>query len=590
VRLILAALAVAFTLPFAACTKKNSGNPNTLNLYTVAKIKGYDPALAEDNYSNVEIERVYETLYTYHPFKRPYTVEPLLAEGMPTVSKDNLTYTIKLRKGIRFIDDAAFPNGKGREINAKDFVYSLKRLADPRVQSTGFWILESRIRGLDEWHAKYTKDTASKPNYDEEIEGLKALDDSTVQIILKQPYPQLLNVLVMPYTAVVAKEAVEKYGPEFINHAVGTGPFILSDYNPGDHMTYVKNPAYWGKFPADGGEDAGKQLPLVDGVNVRVIVEQQPAWLHFKKGELDFMAIPKDNFATAVSVVDKDKPVTVENLKLGDELAQKHIELYGAVAMDLTYTAFNTESKEIPQLKNKKVRQAISLALDEREAISLFYNGAATLSQTPIPPGLNGYDPEFKNPYRTGDIEQAKKLLAEAGFPEGKGIPEIPYDIGPSTTDKQIYEYAQKQFDKIGIKTKPLVNVWPALLKRIQNREAQIWGLAWGADYPDAENFLQLFYGPNATPGGMNNSYYKNKDFDALFSKARILPDSPARTEMYKKLGRMVAEDCPVILGVHRMAIAVRQPWIKNGMYDEFPYPRAKYIRIDLETKKKAQE
>jgi ABC-type oligopeptide transport system substrate-binding subunit len=128
------------------------------------------------------------------------------------------------------------------------------------------------------------------------------------------------------------------------------------------------------------------------------------------------------------------------------------------------------------------------------------------------------------------------------------------------------------------------------MLKRIQNRQAQMWGIGWGADYPDAENFLQLFYGPNATPGGMNASYYKNKDFDSFFAKARILPDSPVRTEMYKKLGRMVAEECPVILGLHRIVIALRQPWIKNGLYDEFVYPRAKYLRVDMEAKKKALE
>jgi ABC-type transport system substrate-binding protein len=557
----------------------------------VAKIKGFDPAISEDAYSNAEVLRVYEPLFQYHPFKRPYVLDPLLAEAMPTVSKDGLTYTIKIRKGVSFIDDPAFPNGKGRELKAQDVVYSLKRLADPRVQATGFWILEGRVKGLDEWHAKYVKDASANANYDEEIPGLKALDDYTVQIQLKQPYPQLLNALAMPYTAVVPKEAVEKYGAEFLNHAVGTGPFILTDYNPGDHMTYRKNPGYWGKFPADGpAEDAGKALPLVDGVNVSVIVESQPAWLHFQKGDLDLMSIPKDNFATAVSVLDKSKPSTVENLKLSDEMAKKGIQLYGAVAMDFTYTAFNNESTDIPQFKDKRVRQAISLAVDTTDEIQLFYNGAATPSQTPIPPGVNGYDPGYKNPYRTGDVAKAKKLLAEAGYPDGKGFPVIPFDTLADSFSRQMAEYLQKQLDKIGLKISVQSNVWPAMLKRVQNRQAQLWGIAWGADYPDAENFLQLFYGPNANPGGMNASYYKNKEYDALFAKARILPDSPQRTEMYKKLARMVAEDCPVIMGVHRIAVALRQGWIKNSMYDEFPFARAKYIRIDLDAKKKLQD
>ncbi|HEY8278872.1 MAG TPA: ABC transporter substrate-binding protein, partial [Bdellovibrionota bacterium] len=514
--LALTLVSLSFT---AACTKKRESNPNTLSLVTIAKIKGMDPAGSEDLYSNTEIIRVYEPLFQYHPYKRPYVLEPLIAESMPTISKDGLTYTIKIRKGVSFTDDAAFPGGKGREVTAKDVVYSLKRLADPRVQSTGFWILEGRLKGLDEWHNKYVKEKDTPTNYDEEIEGLKALDDSTVQLKLKLPYPQLQYALAMPYAAVVAKEVVEKYGKEFMNHPVGTGAFILTDYNPADHLTYVKNPKYWGKFPSDGPntEDAGKQLPLVDGVNVRVIVEDQPRWLHFIKGEFDSVAIPKDNFKSAVSVVDKNAPSSVENLKLSDELKAKGIELFGAVMMDFTYTAFNLESSDLPQFKNKKVRQAISLAVDEKDAIQLFYNGMATSSQTPIPPGINGYDPEFKNPYRTGDVEKAKKLLAEAGYPEGKGFPIIPFDTLPDTTAKQQAEYLQKQLDKVGLKIRVESNTWPALLKRIQNRQAQLWGIAWGADYPDGENFLQLFYGPNANPGGMNASYYKNKEFDKLF-------------------------------------------------------------------------
>ncbi len=573
-----------------ACTRSVESNPNTINLATVAKIKGLDPALAEDTYANAEVVRVYETLVQYHPYKRPYVLEPLLAEAMPTVSKDGMTYTFNLRKGVMFHDDAAFPDGKGRELKAKDFEYSLKRLVDPRTKSNGAWILEGRIKGLDEWVAKLKKDPAdSKTNYEEVVEGIKATGDYTLQIVLKQPYPQLLNALAMPYASAVAKEVVEKYGAEIINHAVGTGAFILTSYDPNDHIYYKKNPNYWGKFPSDGPspEDAGKQLPLVDGVNVRVIIEDQPRWLHFMKGEIDRVAIPKDNFGKAVKVLDPSKPSSVENVELSKELADKGIALFGAVGLDFTYTAFNNESVDFPQFKDKRIRQAISLAVDETDAIQIFYNGAATSAQSPIPPGISGFDPSYKNPYRKHDIEKARKLLADAGYPGGKGFPEIPFDIASSTTAKQQAEYLQKQLEKIGIKISVQQNTWPAMLKRIENRQAQLWGIAWGADYPDAENFLQLFYGPNAVPAGTNASYYKNKEYDKLFEKARILQDTPERTEMYKKLARMVAEDCPVIFGVHRIAINLRQGWIRNDLLDEFPFPRTKYMKIDLEAKKK---
>jgi oligopeptide transport system substrate-binding protein len=584
-------LAIVLSLALTtACTKSVDSNPNVINLATVAKIKGMDPALSEDLYSNNEVVRVYEALMQYHPYKRPYVLEPLLAEEMPTVSKDGMTYTFKIRKGVLFHDDAAFPNGKGRELKAKDFEYSLKRLVDPRTKSNGAWILEGRIKGLDEWVAKLKKDDpSSKTNYDEVVEGIKAVDDYTLLITLKQPYPQLLNALAMPYASAVAKEVVDKYGADVINHAVGTGAFIVSSYNPNDQIVYKKNPAYWGKYPSDGPspEDAGKQLPLVDGVNVRVIIEDQPRWLHFLKGEIDRVTIPKDNFGTAVTVLDPNKPSSVENVVLNKEIAAKGVELYGAVGLDFTYTAFNNESVDIPQFKDKRIRQAISLAVDETDAIKIFYNGAATPAQTPIPPGISGFDASYKNPYRTGDIEKARKLLADAGYPGGKGFPEIPFDISSSTTAKQQAEYLQKQLDKLGLKINVLQNTWPAMLKRIENRQAQLWGIAWGADYPDAENFLQLFYGPNAVPAGTNASYYKNKEYDKLFEKARILQDTPERTEMYKKLARMVAEDCPVIFGVHRISIALRQGWIKNDLLDEFSFNRTKYLRVDLEAKKK---
>jgi len=590
VRQLLQLVVVVSLALSTACTKTVDSNPNVINLATIAKIKGMDPALSEDLYSNNEVVRVYEALMQYHPYKRPYVLEPLLAEAMPAISKDGMTYTFKIRKGVFFHDDAAFPGGKGRELKAQDFEYSLKRLVDPRTKSNGAWILEGRIKGLDEWVAKLKKDAAdSKTDYSVSIEGLKAIDDYTFQIVLKQPYPQLLNALAMPYASAVAREVVDKYGPEVINHAVGTGAFIVSSYNPNDQIVYKKNPNYWGKFPSDGPspEDAGKQLPLVDGVVVRVIIEDQPLWLHFLKGEIDRVAIPKDNFGTAVKVLDPKKPSSIENVELNKEIADKGVELYGAVGLDFTYTAFNNESVDFPQFKDKRVRQAISLAVDETDAIQIFYNGAATSAQTPIPPGISGFDPSYKNPYRTADLEKARKLLADAGYPGGKGFPVIPFDISTSTTAKQQAEYLQKQLDKIGLKIEVQQNTWPAMLKRIENRQAQLWGIAWGADYPDAENFLQLFYGPNAVPAGTNASYYKNKEYDKLFEKARILQDSPERTEMYKKLARMVAEDSPVIFGVHRITIALRQGWIRNDLLDEFSFNRTKYLRVDLEAKKK---
>ncbi|NUM88794.1 MAG: hypothetical protein HUU37_06300, partial [Bdellovibrionales bacterium] len=251
VAFVLAAVAV-----LSGCTSRNKKFDNALYMATVAKIKGMDPAQAQDNYSSQEIVRVYEGLLQFHPFKRPYVLEPLLAESMPRVSQNGLEYVFKIRKGVLFQEDAAFPGGKGRELKAQDFVYSIKRIADPKVQSSGWWLFEGRLQGLDEWQEIAKK--SGKADYEARVAGLEAVDDYTLRFRLKAPYPQFLYALAMPYGSVVAREVVEKYGAEFINHPVGTGPFMVREYNPNDKIVYVRNPSYWpATFPADGapGDD-----------------------------------------------------------------------------------------------------------------------------------------------------------------------------------------------------------------------------------------------------------------------------------------------------------------------------------------------
>ena len=566
------------------CSKGGPKIENTLFLASGQKIKGMDPAAAQDLYASSEIMRVYEGLLQFHPFKRPYVLEPLLAEAMPKVSANGLEYTFKIRKGVLFHDDAAFADGKGREVTAEDFIYSIKRVADPKVQSTGWWLFEGRISGLDEWREKAKKSAA---NYDEKIAGLQAMDSHTIKFRLKAPYPQFLYALAMPYSAVVSKEAVEKYGQEFLNHAVGTGPFILETFKPTEVITYVKNPKYWpATFPTEfNGDaspelkaDAGKALPFVDRIEMRIIIESQPRWLHFMRGEIDTVAIPKDNFNDAIT---GDK-------ELRPELKEKGINLIKESSLDLTYTAMNLDSPEVPQFKDKRIRRAISLAIDEKEVLRVFFNGMGIPAQTPVPPGIKGYDPKYKNPWRTNNIDLARKLMAEAGYPGGKGFPVVNYDTVASTDSRQMAEYAVRQLAQIGITLKVNSNTWPALLQRVQQRQTHMWGIAWGADYPDAENFLQLFYGPNAQPGGMNGAYYRNKEYDKIFERARIMQDSPERTRLYEQLAQIVAEDVPVVLGLHRMSLTLVQPWIKNIRYQEFGINSAKYIRVDVDGKREA--
>jgi ABC-type transport system substrate-binding protein len=576
-------ISLAFITSFSGCTSGKKSEKNTLNLYSTAAIKGLDPAHASDQYSGLEIMRAYEGLLQYHYLKRPYELIPNLAAEMPSISKDGKVITFKLKQGVVFHDDPCFKatNGKGRELVAEDFIYSWKRLADTKVASDGWWIFDGKIVGLNEWRDAGQK--AGNADYNAPVEGLKALDKHTLQITLKAPSYQFLYYLAMPFAPVVAREAVETYGNQFINHAVGTGPFKLESFSPNSKLVWVKNPTYRKEFyPSEGEagdkekgllEDAGKPLPLADKVIVHVFIESQPQWLTFMKGGLDYTAIPKDNYATAVTP-DK-KPVA--------ELANKGVSLIMDTSLDITHFSFNMADPVVG--KSKYLRQAMSLVLDNKLSNDLFYNNRVVSAQTPIPPGLDGYDPNFKNPYLGPDVVKAKQLMVKAGFPDGKGLPPLKYLTLSDSTSRQWNEYYQKQFAQIGIKLEVQSSSWPDFNAAVKNKKGQVYSFAWGADYPDAENFLQLFYSKNMSPGP-NDSNYSNPEFDKLYEASLKLPPSKERTELYKKMALIVVEDVPWIPGVHRMIFNLINPWFKNYKYTEVDHGRSKYYRIDDSQKK----
>jgi oligopeptide transport system substrate-binding protein len=566
-----------------ACTKKQiDDGSKTLNLAVVAQIKSMDPAFANDRYGGTEVGRVYEGLLQYHYLKNPAELMPNLAQGMPEVSPDGLTYTFKILPGVKFQDDPAFPNGKGRELVAEDFVYSIKRLADPHLQSNGFWIIDGKLKGLNEWRDQNASRTVT--NYNETIEGVKALDNQTLQFILKKPYPQFLNALAMPFLFVVAHEVVNHYKDSFLNHPVGTGPYMIKEFSTNmNQLVYVKNPNFRDQFyPSDASgdlntpanlEDAGKKLPLVDKIVVNIIVESQPRWLKFQKGDIEYLEIPKDNFSATVT---KDKRLT-------PEMEKKGIRLLIAPSPDVTMYSFNMEH---PLFKdNLNLRKAMSLAIDGNKLNELFYSGVSIVAQGIIPPGMGGYKADFVNPNRTFDIELAKKYLKEAGYPDGKGLPEIVLDVTNTTTSRQLGEFFQNSFKLIGIKLKLELNPWPELQKKIKTKQSMFFGNAWGGDYPDAENFLQLFYGQNASPGS-NGANYNNPEFNALFEKASIMQDSPERTAYYEQLNKMIVDAVPVIFGVHRTSFSIYQGWLKNYVNSDFGHHTCKYLNIDLDKKK----
>jgi oligopeptide transport system substrate-binding protein len=572
-------------LSLVSCTKKEATNEKVLNIAVGSEIKGMDPIYANDMYSSNETARVYESLLEYHYLKRPYQLTPNLAESMPEVSQDGLTYTFKVKKGVMFHDDKAFPGGKGRELVAQDFVYSIKRLADPKLQGLGWWVIDGKLKGLNEWREQNSK--AETVDYESQVDGIKALDSHTVQFTLTKPFPQFLYALAMTFTSAVAKEVVEFYGNEFLNHPVGTGPFVLPEFKQTNRIEYTKNLNFREKtFPCDASEEfqavakeyCGKKLPLVEKIVVNIIKEDQPRWLNFQKGNLDYISIPKDNFDAAVTPTNE----------LASDLSKKGIQLLIQPSLDVTYTAFN---HDLEMLKNKKLRQAMSLAYDVNTSNKLFYNNRALAAQSLVPPGIAGHIDGFQNPYRghgkAEQIERAKKLLAEAGYPEGKGLKELTYDCPSSTVSRQIGEYFRQQMAQIGVKIKVVQNTWPELQNKIDRRQVELWGIAWGADYPDAENFLQLLYGPNRSPGA-NGSGYNNAEFNRLFASSAVMQDSPERTALYEKMVRMAAEETPWIFGVHRQSYVLKHNWLKNFVITDFDAGTAQYLDVDLDAKLEA--
>ena len=570
---------------FISCTKKEEPNTKALNLYIPQKVKGMDPIYANDLYSSGELARVYEGLLEYN-YVRPYELRANLAESMPEVSNNGLNYTFKIRQGVLFHDDPAFPDGKGRELVAQDFVYSIKRLADLKLQGLGWWLFDGKIKGLNEWRDKYRE--AEKSNYDDEVEGLKATSKYTLQLVLTKPFPQLLYALAMPFSFAVAKEVVDHYGQEFLNHPVGTGAFMLDRFDQSNKIVYQKNPNFREKtFPCDAFPEyksvadvyCDKKIPFVDKVTVNVILEDQPRWLNFQKGNLDLVSIPKDNFDSVIP----------DAKELAAEFKEKEISLIIAPSLDVTYTGFN---HDLPLFQKKKLRQAMMLAYDSERANKLFYNATAIDAHSIIPPGIDGHIKGFKSPYShqgSESIEKAKRLLREAGHPDARGIGELTLDVPSSTVSRQMAEYFKTQMEAINIKIKVVQNTWPEFQKKIRARQIQLYSIAWLADYPDAENFLQLLYGPNKSPGA-NGSGYDNAEFNALYEQSSTMGNSSARTKLYEQMSLMAAEEVPLLFGVHRQKYVLTHSWITNYIVSDFSLGNSQYVDIDINKKRETMK
>jgi len=526
-----------------------------------------DPVRGSSQYDNKACNYVYESLLEYEYLHRPFKLKPALLEEMPAISDGGKRFRFKLKKGIRFQDDPCFPDGKGREVVAEDVFYSLKRMADNKNQPKGWWLMKDTIVGFDEYRTEQNENEAGF-DYDLPVEGMIKINDHEFEIVLKQPFFRFIYTLAMFQTAVLPREAVEYYKGRLSRHPVGTGPYLLKKWDSGSRMTFVRNPTYrLEKYPADPGmnedgtepyqgysedvqlglyQDAGKPLPLADRVEVTFFVEPQPMWLKFLNREINYTTVPNSGY---------DQAFIKRNRRLRKSFADRGIRSAPVPLLDLIYNGFNMEDPVYGgyEDKDKYLRQAISLMYDYNEINEAFYSGQNLIYDGPIPDGLDGHPEGHSVPgnYRGVNLQKAKRLMAKAGYPEGKGsdgkpLPPLKFFTSKQPESLAMAEMNKRSLEKIGVKLQIESVDFSTLSDMLRSKRATCFGLAWGSDYPDPENNLQLFYGPFKSPLS-NNFNYDRPEYNKLYEQVRVMSPSDERTALYVKMRDMIIEDVPMI-------------------------------------------
>ena len=576
------------TLPLGCSPREDLADTDlkVLNYFRSSTYKSLDPPKQFDSVSANIIANVYDSLLEYHYLKRPYELTPNLLEKMPELGEDKLTYTFKLRKGIMFHDDPCFPGGQGRELTSDDVIYTIKRFSDVNVNSRSYpALLQGRIKGLDAFREK----SRHQKNLDyakETVEGLKKLDSHTFQIVMSQPDPLTLMSLATEPLAIVPKEAVDKYGPELAHRPVGTGPFILAQNPRKGVMVLKKNPNYHGKYPSAGAvgdqsqgllASAGQQLPLLDEIRLPLMEEPQPRMLKFLKGEIDWIGFDRNNFSR---MVEKNE----QGFQLKDEYAQK-FHLYWVESLSSSYITINLKDRVLGN--NQALRQALAYLLDVPAFIDKMSNGRGNPLNTIVPLPIAGSERSIKAEWYSHNIPKAQEKLKEAGYPNGQGLAPLTILYGNTTSQtRQSHEFLRAQLDEVGIQLKGEFLSFSDYLRRQESGGFQLAYSGWDADYPDAENFYQLFYGPNKLPGP-NDSSYENAEFDRLYDKMRRLPPGPERNQIIEKMATIIKADVPVLLFSSPIAVGMHQKWLLNMKRNVMLSSQLKFLDLDPQVKAK---
>jgi oligopeptide transport system substrate-binding protein len=556
-----------------SCTKAKRA-ADTLSLSLPNEISTLDPVNCYDTVCYIPVTQVYEALFEMEYLKRPYTLRPLLAESFPVISRDRLTYTFKIKKNVKYHPSDVLP--EGRTVKAQDFIDEIKRMAFIPTRSNGWWLFDEKIVGLNQWRKTVGSDFTKF--FNSSIEGLQAPDDHTLIIKLIRPYPQLLYALAMNFTSPIPAEAIQATQNDLSHKFVGTGPYMITNYNLNQEVILKRFADYnVSFFPTQGDrfaheqkmlKDAGAKLPFIENVRMIVIKEAQTDWLNFMAKKIDVINLTKDHYAVALSADGKLKP----------EVIKDNIQLQASPTLIYWWLQFNMKDPLFG--KNLNLRKAIAHGVNIDKYIELFTYNIAQKANSIYPPGIPGYSPSVDLPYKY-DLLQAKEYLAKAGYPEGKGLPTLVFDIrGTDTRRRQMGEFIQQELRQLGITVEVRVNSFPAFLEKSRRGELQFWQGGWVLDYPDAENVLQLLFSGNVSPGP-NSSMYENPEFDKLFNRLKEMDDNAEKYSLMQKMEEMVNKDLPWVMQYYSRNYILYHKHVENFRYSDIIYNNIKYLRLN---------
>ena len=558
----------------------------------------FDPARAGDIPSLLVISHLYEPLFGYDPLARPVKMIARAAAALPEVSDDYRTWTVRLRPGQFFVDHPAF-GGRPRELTAADFVYSLKRYADPATKSPGWSALEQLgILGLAGLR-KQALERRAPFDYDTPIEGLSAPERYTLRIRVAEGRPRLAEQLAGSATGAVAREVIEAHGDGSGEHPVGTGPFRLAQWRRSSLIVLERNPRYrdarYRAHPAEGDEDgqriaarlAGRRLPMVDRVEISIIDESQPSWLAFLNGETDYVIVP-DEFV----------PLAVPGGRLAPYLARQGVQAHFLTLPATFYTMFNMEHPVVGGYAPHQValRRAIALGIDVQREIRLIRNGGALPAQSTVAVHLSGYDPVFRCEMSAYDPARARALLDLHGYRDrnGDGWRELPdgqplrleMATQPTHTARLLDELMSRDMKALGLRIEFQPALWQTQYKAARAGKLMMWSAMGRAGSPDGLQGLHRYDG--AASGGLNLSRFNLPEMNRLIQRLSALPDGPEREALFRQTKLLAAAWMPYKLRIHPVQAILTQPWVTGYRPPLFRSNWFEYVDVEAGAARRA--